>query len=110
MASRKQLSKMSKKNMKSQKKGFSERGEAWFRIIVAIVSGIVLGVWKWIVTILSIINWIITVITGKRNRDIAEFCEYWNTEMYKFIRYMTFVSNIRPFPFSNVERMSEFEK
>lgn len=91
-------------------KKISERKEAWFRIIVAIVSSIILGIWKALVTILSVANWFIVVFSGKRNKELADFCEYWNTENYKFIRYMTFVSNKRPFPFSSMERISKFEK
>lgn len=88
----------------------SERKEGWFRIIVGIVSGIILGVWKMLTTILAIVNWFIVIFSGKRNKELADFCEYWNTEIYKFIRYITFVSNKRPFPFSNMERISKFEK
>tara|TARA_Y100000310_G_scaffold111916_1_gene110345 strand:- start:29328 stop:29609 length:282 start_codon:yes stop_codon:yes gene_type:complete len=90
-------------------KKFSERGEAWFRIIVAIISGIILSVWKILIQILAILNWLITVFTGKRNKEMADLCEYWNTEVYKYLRYLTFVTNERPFPFSNVERMSKFK-
>ena len=85
-----------------------ERKESWFRILVLIVSGIVLGVWGHIICLLAIVNWFIVMFSGKRNRGIAEFCEYWNTEYYKLIRYITFVSNKRPFPFSEMERMSKF--
>ena len=92
------------------KKRLSERQEAWFRIIVLIVSGIILSIWKILVQILAIVNWFITIFSGKRNKDFATFCEYWNTEIYKFMRYMTFVSNKRPFPFSNMEKISKFEK
>ena len=88
----------------------SERKEAWFRIIVAIVSGIILSVWKALISILAIVNWFIVIFSGKRNKELADFCEYWNTEIYKFVRYMTFVSNKRPFPFSSMERISKFEK
>jgi len=91
-------------------KKISERGEAWFRIIVLVVSGVILAIWRYLVCILLIVNWFITIFSGKRNQELAGFCEYWNTEIYKFIRYMTFVSNKRPFPFSNMERMSKFEK
>ena len=91
-------------------KKLTERQEAFFRIIVGIVSGILLSVWKILIQILAIINWFVTIFTGKRNKDMADLCEYWNTEAYKFIRYLTFVSNKRPFPFSNVERMSKFGK
>jgi len=90
-------------------KKINEREEAWFRILVAIVSGIILEVWGSLIFVLLIINWFVTVFSGKRNKQMAEFCEYWNTEFYKFVRYMTFVSNKRPFPFSDMERMSKAE-
>jgi hypothetical protein len=85
-----------------------ERKEAWFRIIVAIISGIILKAWACLIGALAVIGWFIVVFTGKRNRDLAWFCEYWNTEMYKYMRYLTFVSNKRPFPFSKMERISSF--
>lgn len=87
-----------------------ERKEAWMRILVAIVSGIILHFWGIVVGIVAIINWLIQIFSGKRNKSLAEFCEPWNTEMYKYIRYLTGVSNKRPFPFSDVERMSKFER
>ncbi|OGJ20028.1 hypothetical protein A3K73_03915 [Candidatus Pacearchaeota archaeon RBG_13_36_9] len=87
-----------------------ERKEAWIRILVFIISGIILAVWSAIVKILSIINWFIAVISGKRNRSLAMFCEYWNTEVYKFLKYMTFVTNVRPFPFNKAGKMSKFER
>ena len=87
----------------------SERKEAWFRIIVVIISGIILGLWKGLIQLLTLVHWLVVIVSGKRNKDIAEFSEYWNTETYKFIRYMTFVSNKRPFPFTNLEKMSRFQ-
>ena len=86
----------------------SERKEAWFRIIVAIVSGIILGVWSYLILILGIVNWFIVVFSGRRNKSLAMFSEYWNTETYKYYRYLTFVNNRRPFPFTSMERMSKF--
>lgn len=88
----------------------SERKEGWFRIIVAIISGIVLHFWGMIVFILSVLNWLVVIFSGKRNRDLANFCEFWNTETYKYYRYLTFVSNKRSFPFSSMERISKFGK
>jgi len=88
------------------KKG--ERKEAWFRIIVLIVTGLILGLWKGLMQVIFVVHWFVVVFGGKRNKDLAEFSEYFNTELYKFTRYMTFVSNKRPFPFTNLERMSKF--
>ena len=88
----------------------SERKEAWFRIVIGIVSGIILGIWEILIQILALVNWLVTVFSGKRNKDMADLCEYWNTETYKYIRYLTFVTNERPFPWSDVEMMSKFRK
>ncbi len=88
-----------------------ERKEALMRIIVAIVTGIILGVWKALIQILIIVNWLIAIFRAKRNKRIAEFCEIWNTQFYVFLKYMTFVTNKRPFPFSRLTpNMTKFRK
>jgi len=99
-----------KKRVDKKNNKLSERQEAWFRIIVLIISGIVLAVWRYLIFVLAIINWLIVVVSGKRNKELAEFCEYWNTEIYRYIRYLTLVTNERPFPFSNMQRISKFVK
>ena len=89
----------------------SERKEALMRILVGIVTGFILGIWKMAVQIVAILNWIITLSNDRRNKDLAEFCEIWNTQMYDFLRYMTFVTNKRPFPFNSLEKnLSEFQE
>ena len=89
----------------------AERLEALLRIPVVIVSGIILGLWKSLIQILVVIHWIVVIITGKRSKGIAEFCEIWNTQIYIYLRYMTFVSNKRPFPFDSLKtNISKFEK
>ena len=80
------------------------------RILVAIISGIILKFWGIAVLIVSVINWLIVIFSGKRNKSLAEFCEPWNSETYKYFRYLTAVTNKRPFPFSDVERISKYGK
>ncbi|MFA5887873.1 MAG: DUF4389 domain-containing protein [Candidatus Nanoarchaeia archaeon] len=87
-----------------------ERKEAFMRIVVLFVSGIILGIWKGLIQILVVVNWLIVLFTAKRNAELANFSEYWNTEIYKFLKYMTFVTNKRPFPFSDLERFAKFGK
>jgi len=100
----------SKISIHSSKKP-NERTEAWMRVVVGIISGIILGLWKMLIQILGVVHWFIAIITGKRNKDIAEFSEIWNTQMYVFLRYMTFVTNERPFPFESLTKnFSKFKK
>ena len=94
--------------MVKKEKEYFERNESWFRIIVGIVSGTILCAWSYLIGTLILVNFFVTIFNNKRNKEIAEFCEYWNTETYKFMRYMTFVSNTKPFPFADLEKMSKF--
>ena len=88
----------------------TERKEALMRILIGIITGIILSVWRIIIFVLIILNFVVTLFTKKRNKEMAMFCEYFNTELYKYAHYMTFVSNKRPFPFSSIKRMSPFQK
>jgi hypothetical protein len=91
-------------------KNKSERKEGFFRILVFIITGVILGIWGDIVCILIFINFLIMIFAGKRNKGLAEFCEIWNTQMYCFYKYMIGLSNKRPFPFNNLEsNISKFE-
>ncbi len=81
-----------------------ERTEILMRIFVGIVSGIVLGVWKLFVFVITVINWIYTLFAGKRMQSLAELSETWNTQNYAYIRYIVLQSNVRPFPFTSLEK------
>jgi hypothetical protein len=93
-----------------RKKKVSERGELLWRILVLIVSGIILGVWRALVIVLAIVNFFIVLFSEERDKGIADFCEYWNSEIYRFARYLTFETNERPFPFSGLKKLGKFEK
>ncbi len=82
----------------------TERQEAWMRIIVFIVTGIILGLWKGLIQIIVIVHWFYVLFTDERNKDLSDFCHIWNLQMIDFLRYMTFVQNERPFPFGNLAK------
>lgn len=88
-----------------------ERGEILLRIPIAIVSGIVLDIWGVFVFIISAMNWIYTLFTGKRNKGLSDLSEIWSTQLYTYLRYLTLVSNERPFPFKDLRKsISKFKK
>lgn len=87
-----------------------ERKEVFMRLVVGVVSGIVLHIWKWLIIAFFLINWIYVLFTGRRIRELAELSEIWNTQWYIFQRYLIFVANKRPFPFSKLEKsISKYE-
>lgn len=88
-----------------------ERGESLMRIVVGVVSGAVIYFWAYLIGVFIVINFIWTIISGKRIRDIAELCEIWNTQKYAFVRYMIFLTNDRPFPFNRLmKNVSKYQK
>ena len=84
--------------------GMNERIEALMRILVAVVSGIILYAWGYLIGVFILINFIWTLISGKRIKDVAELCEIWNTQKYDYFRYLSFVTNERPFPFLKLKK------
>ncbi|HLA23059.1 MAG TPA: DUF4389 domain-containing protein [Candidatus Nanoarchaeia archaeon] len=82
----------------------SERKEAFMRLLIGIISGITMAVWKWLVYVFIILNLFYTLIKGKRSKELSNLSEVWNTQWYIFWRYMIFLSNRRPFPIGHLEK------
>jgi len=87
----------------------SERTEAFMRIIVLIITGLILSVWRVLIEVIVIVHWLMVLITGKRNRGLADFCHIWNAQVFIFLKYITFASNKRPFPFENLGKVDKLD-
>jgi len=72
----------------------TERKEGWMRIVVGIVTGIILCVWRVLVVVLAIINWLIVIFSGKRNKGLAEMTD----------RRVRAVQVVTPFQFPILDR------
>jgi len=80
------------------------------RIIVGVIAGIILKLWSTLVAVVTIIHWVYVLFTAKRIKGLADFCNTWNTQTYKYFRYMTFSTNKRVFPFVDLgENMKEYD-
>ena len=89
---------------------FSQRKETLMRIIVLIVTGIILVLWRYFIVALFIVNFVYSLFTSKRLKELADLSEVWNTQFYQFQKYMTFVTNARPFPFTPLAKsISKYE-
>jgi len=85
-----------------------ERDEAFMRVLVGIVSGVILWLWGYLVGVIAIFHWIYVLFTDRRNKDLAKFCNVWVTQAYRYFRYMTFASDKRVFPFAQLGRDVEW--
>jgi len=89
---------------KGEEKLKKDRKEGWMRIPVGIVSGVIIYVWAYLIGIFFIINLIYKIISGKRIKELSNMSEVWNTQNYYFMRYMTFCTNVKPFPFEELKK------
>ena len=80
------------------------------RIPVCIISGIILAVWRYLIYVFAVINFIYAIFSGKRMKELSEMSEVWNSQVYTYFRYNTFVTNERPFPFESLKKsISKFK-
>lgn len=92
------------------KNKINQRKETLMRLVVLVISGIILGLWRYLIFAFSIINFFYSLFMSKRNKELAELSEVWNTQWYLFQKYMIFQSNFRPFPFTSLAKsISKFE-
>jgi hypothetical protein len=89
---------------KGEEKLKKNRKDAWMRIPIGIVSGVIIYVWAYLIGIFFIVNFIYKIITGKRVKELSNMSEVWNTQNYHFMRYMTFCTNEKPFPFEELKK------
>lgn len=78
-----------------------ESKEALVRIPIAIIGWIIMDLWAALAVFVSIIHIIYAIFSGKRNRGLARFNNYFVTYMYSFVRYAVLATNKRPFPWED---------
>ncbi len=93
---------------KKKKEMDLEKREVWMRIPIFIVSGFILYVWGIFVTIFALVQFIIILTESKKNNELLKMCNVYLVQLYIFVKYVTFLSDKRPFPFGDLEK--EIEK
>ncbi len=86
------------------KKKEGERREVWMRIPVFIVSGIILKVWGFFILCFAIAHLVFIIIEGKKNKELLAMCNVYLIQLYVFVKYVTFISDEKPFPFGDLKK------
>ena len=86
-----------------------ERKEALVRIPLMFLFWIIAELWGFLVVVLAIVNFIITLFTNKRNKNISEFTNLYVSYVYSNIRYLFFTTNERPWPFNKLKEMEKVD-
>lgn len=89
---------------KKKKEMNPEKREAWMRIPIFIISGIILEIWGFFIFCFAIVQLILVLINGRREKELLKMCHVYLVQLYIFVKYVTFLSEKRPFPFSDIEK------
>ena len=74
--------------------------QSWMRLVYMILFGIVLYVMaNAVVLVLAIVQFIFVLATGRPNGHLESFCASTSHYCHQVIRYLTYTSEDRPFPF-----------
>jgi hypothetical protein len=78
--------------------------ELWMRIPVFILSGVILYVWGFFVLIFSLAQLVLLLVKGKKEKEFTHISSMFSNQIYIFFKYITFLSDERPFPFRKIKK------
>ncbi|MCD6558405.1 hypothetical protein DRN43_00760 [Thermococci archaeon] len=84
-----------------------ERIEALVRIPLAILYGIITGIWGFVAELAAIVNWFYALIFGKRSETLADFVNQFVAYSYDVNRYLYMATNKRAWPIEGELRILE---
>lgn len=77
--------------------------EVWMRIPIGIVSGVILKVWSCFVFVFALVQFILLLL-DKKEKEFSNMFSLFAEQVYCFFKYITFISEEKPFPFSELKR------
>lgn len=86
--------------MKEEIKQRLQKNETWQRILYMIFFIIIYGFSKFLIFAIMLFQFGTLVLTGKPNEQLLRFSQNLSTYIYQITIFLTFVSELQPFPFS----------
>lgn len=74
--------------------------DTWLRGLFIVVFGIIFYVLVTVIWLLVIFQFVTAVVTGGPNANLKDFSDALTQYAYQVLRYMTFRTEERPWPFS----------
>lgn len=77
------------------------RRDTWFRLLFVLLFAVIYSIAEIVLFFTVIVQFGFVLITGQRNDKLLEFGAALSEFIYQILRYVTFNSEDRPFPFSD---------
>lgn len=82
-----------KKNLKSE--------SVWLRILYMAIFYLVIQIAIMLIIVLAVAQALFALVTGEPNRNLRQFSSSLNQYFFQVIHFMTFNSDLKPYPFTD---------
>ncbi len=74
----------------------------WLRLLIMILMCFILAIAVcYLVPIIFIVQWVLSLFTGEQNARLKSFSSSLNTYLHQILQYLSFHSDEAPFPMSD---------
>lgn len=77
------------------------RRETWFRVLFVLLFAVIYSVAEIVIVTVVLLQFGFVLITGERNKKLLDFGANLSTFVYQILRYVSFNTDERPFPFTD---------
>ncbi len=71
----------------------------WLRLLFMLIFGLIISLTGMVGTVIVVLGFFWVLFTGEVNRELRQIGQAIATYMFEIIRYMTFNTDDKPFPF-----------
>jgi hypothetical protein len=75
-------------------------GQTWLRGLFMLLFVLIYGITEVIITAVVVLQFLFVLFTGDKNARLKEFGAHLSTFVYHIVRYWTYNSEEKPFPFA----------
>ncbi len=79
----------------------------WLRLLLTVIYALIFTLGAWVLGFLVLLNLLILLFTGERNRNLVEFGGQLAGYLGQIMTYATFNSDTKPFPFGELSRQAD---
>lgn len=73
----------------------------WLRAAFMLFFILIKYLVSWLILLIAIFQFVVDIITGSPNDKLLGFTRHLNTYLLQVVNFITFNSDIKPFPFAN---------
>ena len=73
----------------------------WVHLVQLIMYGIAFMLTSWILLAVTILHFVLRLLTGEPNKELQRFGQSLSTYLYEIVQFASFNTNDKPFPLSS---------